>query len=102
MRLFVMFDLPITTKNDQKNYNKFRCLLLNQGFYMIQFSIYAKLCANHDEVIKTNNIIENHLPPKGNIRCLMVTEKQYEMMKIMIGSQSYQEDITTINPIIEL
>ncbi|WP_425381352.1 CRISPR-associated endonuclease Cas2 [Spiroplasma endosymbiont of Polydrusus pterygomalis] len=102
MRLFILFDLPTITKNDQKNYSKFRQLLLNQGFYMIQFSVYAKLCAHHDEVIKTNNIIENHLPPKGNIRSLMVTEKQYEMMKIMIGSQSYQEDITTINAIIEL
>ncbi|WP_308149846.1 CRISPR-associated endonuclease Cas2 [Spiroplasma sp. AdecLV25b] len=102
MRLFVMFDLPTLNKKDLQNYNKFRRLLLNQSFYMVQLSVYAKLCAHHDEVIKTTSIISNHLPPKGNVRCLVVTEKQYESMKLLVDTQSYQEEITNTNLIIEL
>ncbi|MCL6428845.1 CRISPR-associated endoribonuclease Cas2 [Spiroplasma sp. JKS002669] len=102
MRLFIMFDLPVKTKKDVQNYNKFRRKLLNLGFYMVQLSIYAKLCINHDEVAKNNEIINKNLPPKGNIRCLTVTEKQYEMMKVLIGTKSYQEEITTNKYLIEL
>lgn len=102
MRLFVMFDLPVKTKTDLQNYNKFRRKLLNLGFYMVQFSIYAKLCTNHDEVAKNNEIIAKNLPPKGNIRCLIVTEKQYETMKLLVGTKSYQEEITTNKFLIEL
>lgn len=102
MRLFIMFDLPTVTKKDIQHYNKFHRILLNQGFYMVQFSIYAKLCAHHDEVIKTSDIIAHHLPPVGNIRCLTVTEKQYSMMKLLVGNQSYQEQMTTIDYIITL
>lgn len=102
MRLFVMFDLPVVTKKDLQNYNKFRRKLLNLGFYMVQFSIYAKLCINHDEVAKNQEIISRNLPPKGNIRCLTITEKQYETMKLLVGTKSYQEEITSNKFVIEL
>jgi CRISPR-associated protein Cas2 len=45
-----MIDLPVKTKVDQKNYNKFHRFTINNGFIMIQFSIYVKLCLNFDEV----------------------------------------------------
>lgn len=102
MRLFIMFDLPTITKKDQQNYNKFRRKLLNLGFYMVQFSVYAKLCINHDEVIKNTEIISKNLPSKGNIRCLAITEKQYETMKLLIGTKTYQEEITNNKFIVEL
>lgn len=102
MRLFIMFDLPVKTKKDIQNYNKFRRKLLNLGFYMVQFSIYAKLCINHDEVAKNNYFINKNLPPKGNVRSLTITEKQYEMMTILVGTKSYQEEITTNKYLIEL
>lgn len=39
MRLMVMFDLPVITSEDRRNYRQFRKLLINEGFLMIQESV---------------------------------------------------------------
>ncbi len=46
MRLMVMFDLPVDTSADRRNYRKFRKALLNEGFVMIQYSIYVRVCVD--------------------------------------------------------
>ncbi|WP_310652967.1 CRISPR-associated endonuclease Cas2, partial [Lactobacillus jensenii] len=40
MRLLIMFDLPTEPAQDRKNYRIFRKELINEGFVMIQFSVY--------------------------------------------------------------
>jgi len=37
MRLMVMFDLPVETSENRRNYRKFRKALINEGFLMISF-----------------------------------------------------------------
>lgn len=45
MRLMIMFDLPVETSEERKEYRKFRKNLINEGFIMIQYSVYVKsLC----------------------------------------------------------
>ena len=43
MRLIVMFDLPVVTESDKKIYSKFRKFLLDDGYFMIQYSVYARM-----------------------------------------------------------
>lgn len=102
MRMLVFYDLPNSTKIDTKNYNKFHNFLIKNGYYMVQYSIYCKLCLNYDEVNKNNNKIELNKPPRGNIRILIITEKQYESIKILVGSKSYQEKYMTTKTVLEL
>ncbi|AKM53732.1 CRISPR-associated endonuclease Cas2 [Spiroplasma eriocheiris] len=102
MRMFVFYDLPNTTKMDTKNYTKFHKFLIKNVYYMIQYSIYCKLCINYDEVNKNNNRIDLHKPPKGNVRILIVTEKQYESIKILVGNKSNQEKYMTTRTVVEL
>ncbi len=45
MWLLAMFDLPVTTRKARKRYAEFRKLLLQEGFSMLQFSVYARYCA---------------------------------------------------------
>ncbi len=97
-----MFDLPTVSKQDQKVYNEFRNFLLKNGYYMIQFSIYVRLCVHHDDLRKHIKRLSLHIPEKGNIRCLTVTEKQYEEMQIFVGTKSYQEEYINLKPIVEL
>lgn len=97
-----MFDLPTVTKLDQKRYVEFRSFLLKNGYYMIQFSIYVRLCVHHDELKKHIKRLQLNVPEKGNIRCLAVTEKQYEEMQIFVGAKSYQEEYINLKPIVEL
>lgn len=48
MWLFAMFDLPTDTTEDIRNYTRFRKTLLQLGFDMLQFSVYARYCADED------------------------------------------------------
>lgn len=42
--LVVIFDLPVTTAEARREYTQFRDFLLNDGYLMIQFSVYARPC----------------------------------------------------------
>lgn len=95
MRMLLFFDLPVKTKKDRRIYSKFRKGLITKGFFMIQYSIYAKIYANRDAAIKDKEIIKRIVPEKGNIRIMIVTEKQYTNIEIIVGGKNNQEN--TIN-----
>ena len=60
MRVIVMFDLPIGTSAERREYNVFRKYLIKSGFCMMQESIYCKMAVNStmaDTII--NNIRKN-------------------------------------------
>ena len=46
MRIIVMFDLPVVSISDRREYNKFRKYLIKNGFFMMQESVYCKLAQN--------------------------------------------------------
>lgn len=86
MRVIVFFDLPVVTNENRKEYVKFRKFLLRNGFMMLQESVYCKLALNGTAV---NTIVENikkNKPQEGLIQLLMVTEKQYSKMDIIVGN----------------
>lgn len=78
MWIFVMFDLPVVTKQQSREATRFREFLLDQGFEMSQFSVYARFCNGRDSYDAHLRKIENHLPEKGEIHILTFTDKQYE------------------------
>jgi len=52
---------------------------------MLQYSVYARVCNGMDAVEKHRARIQNHLPNNGAIRMLIITEKQYESIDILLG-----------------
>ena len=102
MRLIVFFDLPVTTKKDKKAYTAFRHFLIKDGYDMLQFSVYSRITQNHDDAHKHIERIRKHLPPKGSVRVLQVTEKQYNAMMIMVGTRTATEDFLTPADFLEL
>lgn len=91
MRVLVLFDLPVETKKDIRQYTHFRKLLIDDGFVMIQYSIYMRFCRNSVDADKHIARIRQLSPEKGNIRILCITEKQYEDMILIIGEKSPTE-----------
>ena len=51
MWLFAMFDLPVTTAKARKRYAQFRKVLIEQGFSMLQYSVYARYCASEEMAV---------------------------------------------------
>ncbi len=93
MRLFVFFDLPVTTKKERKVATRFRTMLVKDGYQMLQFSVYCRICKGQDVVDKHLNRLQNVIPKTGNIRALQVTDKQYARMQLLVGTMKKEEII---------
>lgn len=91
MRLIVFFDLPTTTAKERKAATKFRNFLLKDGYQMIQYSVYSRVCNGVDAVHKHEARLYNNLPPAGSIRSLTLTDKQYNSMNILLGEPDYSD-----------
>lgn len=91
MRLMVFFDIPVKTKQQQRIATAFRQFLLKDGYHMVQYSIYARVCNGMDAVEKHKIRLKGNLPKNGSVRLLVLTEKQYESIEILVGS-SQEED----------
>jgi len=76
MWVVAMFDLPTDTKNARKAYTHFRKHLLDDGFTMLQYSVYARPCASKENAEVHVQRIERNLPPDGEVRILPITDKQ--------------------------
>lgn len=85
--LMVMFDLPTVTKEEKREYTRFRKYLLAEGFVQLQFSVYAKFCASRENSQKYNRVIKEVVPPEGYVRLLCVTDKQFGDMVSLYGKK---------------
>jgi len=88
MWLFAMFDLPVTTAEARKRYAEFRKVLLEQGFSMLQYSIYARYCSGEEMAVAYRSRIRAALPPEGYVRVLAATDRQFGKMESYIGEKS--------------
>lgn len=87
MRLVVMFDLPVTTTADKRNYRKFRKFLIKSGYMMLQESIYCKIAQNSQAADWMVENIKKNRPPEGSVQVLRVTEKQFSKMDFIVGER---------------
>jgi len=97
MRLLVFFDLPVVTKAERRAYTVFRRFLVNDGYDMIQFSVYGRILNGQDAQEKHYKRLVDNLPPEGSVRCLSVTEKQFASMKLLVGLPLFQEKTVKTN-----
>lgn len=97
MRIIVMFDLPVITEKERKIATKFRRFLLDDGFIMMQLSVYSRICKNNDDLQKHINRLKMNAPKSGNIRLIQVTEKQYNNMIMFAGTKETEENISIEN-----
>lgn len=75
MRILVFFDLPVKTSGERKKATAFRNFLLKDGFMMMQFSVYTRVCNGYDAVEKHKRRLYENVPDNGSVRVLVITEK---------------------------
>jgi len=92
MRLMVFFDLPVKARKDRKVYTQFHRFLKKDGYDMIQFSVYARICNGQEAVDKHVSRLAANAPKKGNVRWMRVTEKQFTAMQVLVGQKTPKED----------
>lgn len=93
MRLIVFFDLPTMTKTQKRAYTLFRRFLINDGYDMIQWSVYGRVVNGFDDAQTHLGRLTRSLPAAGSIRCLQISEKQFASMKMLLGESAFQEKV---------
>lgn len=100
LRLLCMFDLPTETAKEKKDYRLFRKLLLENGFVMLQYSIYYRTLPNRSALKKYERILKSKAPRHGNVRLIYVTENQFQDMLLITGNRSRQEELIGANRLV--
>lgn len=73
----IMFDLPVQTKTQRREATKFRKLLVDSGYALIQYSIYGKYSPTIQSNMAIERFIKAHLPQDGEVRMLHLTDCQW-------------------------
>ncbi len=85
MWLMVMFDLPTDTPKARKRYRDFRNHLLQDGFDMLQFSVYSRHTPSEENAAVHIQRVKTNIPDDGHIRILKFTDKQFSRMLVFFG-----------------
>ncbi|MCB0490503.1 MAG: CRISPR-associated endonuclease Cas2 [Cyclobacteriaceae bacterium] len=87
MWMMVFFDLPTETKRDRRNAAGFRKRLIQDGFTMMQFSVYVRHCSSSENMEVHRKRVKKSLPPKGSVNILTVTDNQFGRMEIFYNTK---------------
>lgn len=85
MRVIVLFDLPMETSEQIKEYSVFRKSLIKDGFVMLQKSVYTKIALNQTVVTAIKERVHKNKPKYGIVQMLAITEKQFSSIENVIG-----------------
>ena len=87
MWVIVLFDLPTDTKKARQQYTFFRKKLLNDGFGMMQYSVYYRHCASNENANVHSKRVISVLPPEGEVRIVKITDKQFGKIEVYYGKK---------------
>ena len=87
MWVVAMFDLPVLEPKQRKAYARFRKDLLDDGFSMMQYSVYKRHCASMENAEVHITRMGRALPPEGEVRFLVITDVQYSRTRIFVGKK---------------
>lgn len=89
--LIVAFDLPVLTKPQRRAATHFRNFLLDDGYQMLQFSVYIRACVTFARQETHLDRVRNNLPPEGSVRAFFVTRSQWERAFVLYGSPAEEQ-----------
>ena len=87
MWIVVLFDLPTDTVRARQHYTRFRKFLLQDGFSMMQYSVYKRHSASEENARVHCQRIRAMLPPDGEVRMIRLTDKQFAKIEVFYGKK---------------
>jgi len=85
--VLAMFDLPTETREHRRAYTRFRKDLLEDGFTMMQYSVYQRHCASSENATVHIRRMGMRLPAEGEVRFLVITDHQFGRIMTYWGRQ---------------
>jgi CRISPR-associated protein Cas2 len=87
MWVIAMFDLPTDTPKARRAYARFRKTLLEDGFTMMQYSVYSRHCASIDNAEVHMKRMGTHVPVEGEVRFMAITDRQFGRIRVYVGKK---------------
>lgn len=82
-----MFDLPVDSRKMRKAATRFRKSLLERGFSMLQFSVYARFFQSQEASETYRKQIHYEIPECGSVRLITLTDAQFGKMEVFDGKK---------------
>ena len=95
--LLVMFDLPVMTDEERRTATGFRKQLLDSGYLMIQFSVYARPCVSYETMDTHTRLLGKTVPAAGNVRVMFFTDQQWKRAYTVVGP-NYAQGRRSVDP----
>ncbi|QBZ82393.1 CRISPR-associated endoribonuclease Cas2 [Hydrogenovibrio crunogenus] len=92
MWIIVLFDLPTDSEKARKDYTNFRKHLLENGFTMMQYSVYMRHCASDENAQMHVQRVRAILPPDGEVRIVKITDKQFGKIEVFYGKKRIETE----------
>ncbi|NPD32804.1 CRISPR-associated endonuclease Cas2 [Eggerthellaceae bacterium zg-997] len=87
MRILVLFDLPASSSAHRKDYTQFRKFLIDDGYSMLQFSVYTRIAIGRDNMNAHLDRLKKNLPKEGSVTTITMTDKQFADRMVMRGEK---------------
>ncbi|MEM3860236.1 MAG: CRISPR-associated endonuclease Cas2 [Candidatus Micrarchaeaceae archaeon] len=88
MWVLVVFDVPTTTREARRAYQKYRDELLKENFVQLQLSVYLRHCATLAAAEALVARLRHRIPDDGHVVHFFLTDKQYSMTREFLGKKS--------------
>jgi len=75
--MLVMFDMPVMTKPERREATRFRNALLDKGYLMLQYSVYARCAVTLERKESLMYELKSIAPESGTIQCIYITDAQW-------------------------
>ena len=79
---------PTDTKQAKQHYARFRKHLLEDGFSMMQYSVYMRHCASEENAEVHIERVKAFLPPEGEVRIIKITDKQFGRIQVFLWEKA--------------
>ena len=90
----IMYDLPMQTDNEILRYKNFRKKLIEKGYYQLQKSVYIIRSKTKEKIEQAEKQLSILAPENSSIRSIILTDEQFQKMKIISGEATMGEKIS--------
>ena len=96
----LMYDFPMQTDVERFEYRTFRKKLIEKGYYQLQKSVYIMRSKTKEKIELAEKQLSMLAPENSSIRSIILTEEQFQKMKMLAGEVTMGEKISQ-NKILE-
>ena len=89
----LMYDMPMQTDIEILEYKNFRKKLIEKGYYQLQKSVYIVRSKTKEKIELAEKQLTMLAPKNSSIRSIILTEEQFQKMKVISGDTTLGEKI---------